>query len=141
MKNLPDPDALLVALVVAPGTYSRNKFFSLFETPALKNARRKAQLVRSIVRDLTEPWPHRGEFPVRPTPRVLEESQHEGKLHLTYVVDELGYKRRAILSAVEAAAMRYALCLARNVDVESCDRETVETCLARLAPGQPPLPS
>lgn len=129
---LVDSDALLVALVIAPATYSRNKFFELFETLHLRTARRRALLVRSIVKDLTEPWPHPGEIPPHPGPVVVEEYESEGRYFLTYSVAELGYRRSVVLDRVEAAAMRYALSRVRKGEVSSEDRRIVEACLARL---------
>jgi hypothetical protein len=43
-------DAVMVALIVAPGVYSRNRMFALFEDAAMKAARKRANLVRGIVR-------------------------------------------------------------------------------------------
>ena len=43
-------DALLVALVLDPSTYSRNRFFDLHNSPVFRRVRRRASLVRSVVR-------------------------------------------------------------------------------------------
>lgn len=129
-----DPEALLVALILAPGTYSRNKFFGLFESREHRQARRRAQLVRSLIRELTDPWPIKGDVPARPTPLIEEEFERDGMLHLTYRVKDFEYRRSAILSSVEAAALRYALKQAGQGEITEQDRALVERCLGRLAP-------
>lgn len=130
----PDAEALLVALVLAPATFSRNKFFEMFQEEDLKAARRRAQIIRSIIKDLTEPWPHPGEFPSHPRPHIEEEVERDGHLHLTYRVDEFDFRRNAILSRVEAAAFRYALHRAGFRTLSPEDRNVVEAYLARLNP-------
>src|SRR5690606_31646318 len=108
------------------------KFFELYRDEGLQQARRRAQLVRSIVKDLTEPWPHPGEIPPHPAPVIEEEREAQGEYHLTYAVAEFGYRRQVMLHTLEAAALRYALCRARGVEVSSEDRTLIEGCLGRL---------
>ena len=43
-------DALLVALVLDPSTYSRNRFFDRHNNAVFRRVRRRASLVRSVVR-------------------------------------------------------------------------------------------
>ena len=52
MKPEVDLDALLAALILAPGTFSRNRFFWLFERPEAARIRRRAARIRSILRQL-----------------------------------------------------------------------------------------
>ena len=47
-----DPDALLCALVLAPRTFPRNRFFSLYEDAVARRVRRRAARVRGIIRQL-----------------------------------------------------------------------------------------
>ncbi len=47
-----DADALLAALVLVPASYSRNRFFELYTDPAMRRLRRRASLLRSLVRDI-----------------------------------------------------------------------------------------
>ena len=54
-------DGLLCALVIAPQVYARNRFFELFEQPALRRVRRRATLLRGVIRQLTNTRGHRGE--------------------------------------------------------------------------------
>jgi hypothetical protein len=46
------PDGLLCALVLAPDTFARNRFFGLYEDPVMRRTRRRAYHVRAIVRQL-----------------------------------------------------------------------------------------
>ena len=50
--SLPDPEALLVALVLVPGSYPRNRFFEMFRLPAARRARRRAANLRAMLDDL-----------------------------------------------------------------------------------------
>ena len=130
----PDPDALFVALVLAPGTFSRNKFFSLFQDSTLMKARRRAQMIRSLVKELTEPWPHPGERPSHTCPIIEEEIEIGGELQLTYRVEEFNYKRTVHLSPLEAATLRYSLHQSGNNPLSEQERELVESSLAKLDP-------
>lgn len=134
MTARPDPDALLVALVLAPATFSRNKFFEMFEDDALAHARRRAQIVRSVIKELTEPWPHPGEIPSHPKPIIEEEVERDGELHLTYRVEEFDYRRSAVFDKIETAAFRYALHRAGKGEIRVEDRTLVESCLAKMNP-------
>lgn len=105
----PHPDALFVALALAPNTYSRNKFFELFTQKVLFTARRRAELVRGIVRDLSGPPP---EIEGGRAPEVLEEVQTEEGLRLVYRMPDFEYRRTALLNPLEAAVLEY--CLSRT---------------------------
>ncbi len=133
----PNSDALLVALILAPSTFSRNKFFEMFQQEPLKMARRRAQLVRSVIKDLTEPWPHPGEIPGHPSAVVVEEVMHENDFTLTYVVEELGYRRSVLLTHLEAAALRYALERAGAGKASASEKALVDLNLAKLHELEP----
>jgi DNA-binding FrmR family transcriptional regulator len=130
-----NPDALLVALVLAPGTFSRNRHFHLFEQGALKRARRRAGELRGIVRDLTEPWHNAGGRPL-PGPDQVEEREIEGEIHLEYRMLALDFRRRAVLSKLEAAAVHYALAQAGRRVLSDDDRRQVESVLLDLDPSR-----
>ncbi len=132
--NRPDPEALLIALVLAPGTFSRNKFFDMFQEHQLARARRRAGLIRALIKDLTDPWPHPGEIPSHPEPVIEREEERDGELYLNYRVDEFDFRRSAILTRVEAAALRYALHRAGKRPLLEADRALVEECLAKMNP-------
>jgi hypothetical protein len=123
-----DDEALLCALVLAPGTFSRNRFFGLFENPKRKRLRRRASRVRGIIRQLVSP--DRGHAEILGE-RVLE----DGQVLLRYQVEELGYSRTAALSRLEAAALRYSLHRAGRGELADEDRKLVQDAISRLGRG------
>lgn len=125
MKPEVDLDALLAALILAPRTFSRNRFFWLFERPEASKIRRRAARVRGILRQLAATAKPGAEI-------VGERVLADGQVHLRYRVEELGYTRTAALSALEAATLRYALSRAGRAALSSEERATVEEALARL---------
>jgi hypothetical protein len=126
--RIPDHDALLCALVLAPDAFSRNRFFDLFEQPDVRRLRRRAARVRGILRQLSSGAEVTGELELA-----------DGRRLLRYRVAELGLSRTAALSPLEAAALRFSLARARRAPVDPGDRAIVETALARLSDriGQP----
>ena len=119
--RIPDHDALLCALVLAPDAFSRNRFFDLFEQPDVRRLRRRAARVRGILRQLTSGAEVTGELELA-----------DGRRLLRYRVAELGLSRAAALSPLEAAALRFSLARSRRSPVDPGDRAIVETALARL---------
>lgn len=132
MSAVPDLDALLCALILAPGTYSRNRFFDLFEASAARSVRRRALRVRSMLVQLTEPWPL-ADTEGRPRAHVLgERVLDDGRILLRYRVEDLNLTRTATLDPLEAAALRYALHRAGRGEVAAADRRLVESALQQL---------
>ncbi len=127
----PDPEALFVALTLAPGTYSRNRFFELFESLALRGARRRARLVLSIVSDL-----QKADAPTSTDEPDygLRERPFGDEIELSYRMSGLDYRRTTILTRLEVATLRYALCRARGKEPADTDRGYVESTLARMDP-------
>lgn len=123
-----DDSALFAALVLVPATFSRNRFFGLFEDPERRRLRRRAARVRGIVRQLVSPERGRAEIVGE---RVLE----DGRVVLRYTVDEMGYSRTASLSKLEASVLRYALARAGIVTLPDEDKKVVEQSLSRLGKG------
>ncbi|HET9932899.1 MAG TPA: hypothetical protein VFQ35_19480 [Polyangiaceae bacterium] len=123
-----DDSALFAALVLVPATFSRNRFFGLFEDPERKRLRRRAARVRGIVRQLVSPERGRAEIVGE---RVLE----DGRVLLRYTVDEMGYSRTASLSKLEASVLRYALARAGLGTLPDEDKKVVEQSLSRLGKG------
>lgn len=105
----PDPEALLVALVLCPGTYSRNRFFSLYTDPAYARVRRRAQLLRSIITEIAQADPARRGQIVSIEDRSSETNADEAWLMVTYVVPSLGLRRTTALGSLELSLLRYAL--------------------------------
>lgn len=134
----PDADALMVALIMAPGTFSRNRFFQLFEDKRLRKARRRARMVRGLIKEMTEPWPLMNSS-LHPVTALIEcEEVVNGELRLQYSVPDMGYRRSARLSLIEAAALRYCLDRAGKLRVSELERRVVEDCLLKLAPHLAP---
>jgi hypothetical protein len=127
-----DREALLAALVIAPATYSRNRFFELYKDPEVYRIRRRASQIRSIVRHVTRANPAEpGE--------ILSLCPTTGdRVELTYAVPALGLKRTALLDPLEIALVRVAIARAEGRDAapsDDPDRARIEAALARLAPS------
>jgi hypothetical protein len=119
-----DPDAVMVALIVAPGVYSRNRMFSLFENAAMKAARKRANLVRGIVRQ----WMLHSRSDLGIT------FAHEG-VRLTYAIESVHLRCEVLLTDLEAACLRYVCSRGPKAVLASqtTDAERVLEMLARLA--------
>ncbi len=123
-------DGLLCALVVAPQVYARNRFFELFEQPALRKARRRAKLVRGIIRQLVGIAGRRGQI-------VGEQVLADGRVLIRFIVPELNFSRTSALSQLEAALVRYVVSRARHQATNPDDRLRIEQALGALAAGLP----
>ena len=121
-----DLDALLCALILAPNTFSRNKFFHLFEDPEARRVRRRATRVRGIIRQLVGDGKNRA---LVTGERVMD----DGQVLLRYRMEELDLSRSTALSPLEAAAMRFALSRAGLSALRNEDRERVEAAFAQLS--------
>lgn len=128
-----DPDALLVALVLCPGAYSRNRFYSMYAMPELSAVRRRAAQVRSIVAELAHIDPlRRGKIV------SVDHVGVEGHHNVAYVVPSLGLRRSSLLTALELAIVQYAI-TRRLGSIEGLDagdgpREQIEQALRGLSP-------
>jgi hypothetical protein len=101
--NAPDLEALLVALVLAPATYSRNRFFSMYTDPEVRRVRRRASMIRSIVRHLAHiSLAAQGDT-------LTIEPVGGGCVALTYLVPSIGLRRTSILDELELALVRFAV--------------------------------
>ncbi len=123
-------DGLLCALVVAPQVYARNRFFDIFEQPPLRKARRRAKLVRGIIRQLVGISGRRGQV-------VGEQVLADGRVLIRYIVPELNFSRTTALSSLEATLVRYVVARARHQAPNSEDRARIEQALGGLAAGLP----
>jgi hypothetical protein len=121
-----DCEALLCALCLAPSTYSRNRFFHLYQDDEVKRVRRRASILRSLVRQSVK-------MGLEPVVRPLSDALYELSLSMPGV----SYERRATLDGLELTLFRYLLArsLGRPTDAE---RGRVEAALAKLA-GPLPL--
>jgi hypothetical protein len=123
-------DGLLCALVVAPQVYARNRFFDFFEQPPLRKTRRRAKLVRGIIRQLVGFSGRRGQV-------VGEQVLADGRVLIRYIVPELNFSRTTALSNLEATLVRYVVARARHQLPSSEDRARIEQALGGLAAGLP----
>ena len=124
-----DREALLAALVIAPATYSRNRFFELYKDPDVYRIRRRASQIRSIVRHVTRVDPTQTGERIRFSPAGGD------RVELSYAVPTLGLRRTALLDPIELSLVRFAM--ARGTQIpppDDPDRVRVEAALARLAP-------
>ena len=133
-----DPEALLVALTLAPATWSRNRVFELDRDPAVRRARRRASLIRHVAADLV------GRAEIAPG-RVIEVRPIGGDLHrVTYEVAAIGLRRATTIDALELSLLRYVLRRAARApdapearalgetDGGAADRARIEGTLARM---------
>lgn len=123
-------EGLLCALVIAPQVYARNRFFEAFEQPMLRRVRRRAALLRGIVRQLCNTVGRRGVI-------VGEQVMADGRVLLRYVVPELNFARTTALSSLEAALLRYLVARAQNRPSAPDDQKQIELALSGLAAGLP----
>jgi hypothetical protein len=126
-----DVDAVLCALILAPRTLPRNRYFFLFEDPKIRRVKRRAARVRGIIRQLTDNGPRGAEITGE---AVLE----DGRWVIRYRVPALAASRTTALSALEAAALRYALHRAGKGELDAKDRRLVERALSALGVGLDP---
>ncbi len=122
-----DPDALLAALVLAPRTFARNRFFGMFEEPANRRIRRRARHVRGVVRQLTATGKERALITGR---AELEDD----RVLLRYRIESLALDRTTALSALESALLSYALHRSGFGELSEEERGRVEEALKRLGP-------
>ena len=119
------PEAMLCALVLAPQTFTRNKFFELFEQPTLKKSRRRAKRLRGIIRQLLG----QGREPAEIVGRY---ELADGSVLLKYQVLRLNYVRTTSLSMLEASLVNYAIHRAGAGPLDEEDKIAVEQALAGL---------
>ena len=92
-----DLQALLVALVLVPHSYPRNRFFSLFQWLGARDIRRRAALLRSVIADL-----------VGDAERVAVQARG-GSVVLRYELTEPGLQRTTMLTRDELALIKLAV--------------------------------
>jgi hypothetical protein len=122
-----DPDGLLCALVLAPRTFARNRFFGLFEDPKMRRVRRRARHVRGVLRQLTATGRERALI----TGRLDLEDE---RVLLRYRIDSLALDRTTALSGLEFALLNYVMHRSGLAELGEEDRSRVEEALKRLGP-------
>ncbi|MFO0757978.1 MAG: hypothetical protein U0359_15890 [Byssovorax sp.] len=138
--NAGDREAYLTAMVLAPGTFARNRFFDLHAHPEMRKLRRRATLLRGIIRHLgRQSALEAGEM------KSLDPDA-DGRTRLVYEVPSVGLRRTATLDPIELALVRFALARMPGKDAplahDDPDRIRIETALARLTTrlDLPPAP-
>jgi hypothetical protein len=121
-------DALVVGMTLVPAFVSRNRSFALFEDPEVRRARRRSVVLRGIVRQLTG-----GHGQVE----GLAVSRSVDVCELRYRVPALRIDRRALLTELELACVRYLAGRAGvpGLHASEDDRAGIEGALKRLAAG------
>jgi len=124
-----DREALFVAMVIAPTTYARNRFFDLYKDPEVRRLRRRAAQIRSIVRHVSR------QSPAEPAELLRFTPAEDGRTELRYMVPTIGLRRVALLDPIELSLVRFAIARAQGgLAHDDPDRARVEAALARLAP-------
>jgi hypothetical protein len=126
MRPAPDRDALIVAMAVVPGIFSRNKHFAFYADPEVRRARARASQIRGIVRQLAGAH---GETD------GVEIVRAAGGWELRFRIDALRLDRRVALGELEAACVRYLAQKAGSPHITASeeDRVLVERTLRKLA--------
>lgn len=129
-----DREALLAALVLAPATYSRNRFFEMYTNQDVRRVRRRATQLRSVITHLVRP----GITSRRDLP------SDDGLVRLTYEVPNIGLRRTIALAPIELSLLRFAIARFQEGSValpaDDPDRRCIEGALARLAPVSAAVP-
>jgi len=105
-----DPEALLAALVLVPGSHPRNRFASLFRCPEAMRARRRAAAVRSIIGDLVCGI---GGAAVELDSATTERN---GAVLLSYRAEAVRLARAARLTPLEIGLVRFAVARVLHAD-------------------------
>lgn len=115
-------EALTVAMVVAPGVWSRNRLFDFFSVPGVKHAKERASVLRGILRQLPR------------AERVAVEPTASGESLVRYRVPSVSLERSALLSRVELACVRVMVARAggRSLDASAEDHARLDASLALL---------
>ena len=124
-----DPEALTVAMAMAPGVYTRNRMFTLFKDPEVRHARRRASVLRGAVRQLAGAHGAVDEL-------HLSRSSHGG-CSLKYRIASVHLARSIQLSELEAACVVYLGARAGVAGLHASleDRALIDSALRRLASG------
>ena len=94
-----DLDALLVALVLVPHSYPRNRFYQLYRSDEVRRVRRRATILRGLIAELA------GDA-------VNVRTSVGEMVEIAYHLPEVGVERRSMLTADEHALV--CSCVARR---------------------------
>ncbi|MEY4548804.1 MAG: hypothetical protein RL685_4999 [Pseudomonadota bacterium] len=124
------PDGLLCALVLAPDTFARNRFFKLYEDPVMRRTRRRAYHVRAIVRQLLGQGKDKALL-------IGRWELDDDRVLLRYRLESLKLERTTALSVLESAVLSFALHRAGQGELDQEDRARVERALENLSSVEP----
>lgn len=121
-------EALVIGMTLVPGLFSRNRTFALFEDPEVRRARRRASLLRGIVRHLSG---------AQGTIESLRIARSAASYELSYCLPRMRVRRRSTLSEVELACVHYLAGRAGVAGLHATDedRSAIDAGLRRLAAG------
>jgi hypothetical protein len=89
-----DLDALLVALVLVPRSYPRNRFFTMYRWPPARRVRRRAARLRSLIADLCD------------AAEAVEIERGLRGMRLRYRLKDMDARRETMLSEQELALVK-----------------------------------
>lgn len=118
----PDHEAVVVAMIVAPGVYARNRMFDFFRTAAAQRARKRAATVRGVVGQLGR------------AVNVTVTEAGPDRWTLRYAIASINFSRVVELTTAEIAALRIACERAKITTLPPLegDRDLVANSLAKL---------
>jgi hypothetical protein len=121
-----DPEALTVAMAIAPGAYARNRLFALYQDPEVRQARARASLLRGLARQLAGSHGPLEGLAIDRSSRVV---------HMRYRIAAVRMDRRSHLSELEAACVMHLAARggAPGFAPSAEDRARLEFALRRLA--------
>ncbi len=128
MQPHSERDALVVGMTLVPGLLPRNRAFAFHESPDVRHAKRRSAVLRGIVWQLAR---SQGKLEGVVIGRSGESCE------LRYKVPGLRIERRAILTDLELACVRFLATRAgvRELNASDDDRVGLEAALRRLAAG------
>lgn len=135
IEEAADVDALSVGMAIVPGLYSRNRMFALFNDPNVQRSRRRAALMRGLVRQLSGGM---GPVDILRFERPASESS-EGRLELRFRIPGYRLERHVDLSGLEVACIMHLCARLGVVGMEPTDveRRLLEVALDRLLQALP----
>ena len=114
----------MVALVLVPHSYPRNKFFQLYRDPGAAAVRRRAARLRSIIAELA------GD-----ADDLTVAIDDDGEATLSYRLDDLGATRVCVLDPTELALVKVAvdrLAPRPELEVDAASAEHIQSLVERL---------
>jgi hypothetical protein len=115
-------------MTLVPGLWPRNRAFALYESQEMRQAKRRSAVLRGIVWQLARAH---GDV------EGLAVKRSEGACELRYRVPGMRMERRAVLTELELACVRYLAGRAgvRGLGASDDDRAGIDAALRRLAAG------